>query len=556
MAQHDPPSGRPRRTLRRHRVAIGAVLCAVALSGGLVACGGDDDDSRQAAAPAAFPAGTPTEVTDAASAFPAPNADYHNTRAVGGRINASNIATLEKAWSVPLTGESTFGVFSANPIVTSDTVYLQDIGSNVTAVDRATGEVKWTHKFDKPTTGPNGVAIGGGMVVGGTATSVFALKADTGELVWEKKVIRQPSEGVDMAPLIWNDTVIISTVPGASLANFYGGGGKGIVHAFDLATGEQKWEFDTTTDNLWGNPKVNTGGGLWQTPSVDENGDVYMAVANPGPWSGTKEYPNGTSRPGDNLYTNSLVVLDGKTGKIKWHWQALSHDLRDWDLHLGPILTDFTIDGKDTPVVVLSGKLGTVFVVNRDTHKLIWKKDVGKHTPEAGAADGKGTADNDGPDRNAPFTKFPVTVYPGWLGGVETAMAVSDGVIYVPVNNLCSVYTANANFTEGSELCDFSTSSGELVALDGATGEQLWKKDFDTQNYGGATVVNDAVVTVTFDGKIHAFDKTKGTELWTEQLPAQSNSTPAIADDMLVAGAGFASAKGMTPEVVAYKLPG
>ncbi len=77
------------------------------------------------------------------------------------------------------------------------------------------------------------------------------------------------------------------------------------------------------------------------------------------------------------------MVLDGKTGEVKWHYQALSHDLRDWDLHLGPILTDFTIDGKETPVVVLSGKLGTVYVVNRDTHELIWKKDVGKHTPEA-----------------------------------------------------------------------------------------------------------------------------------------------------------------------------
>src|SRR6476619_461779 len=122
MAQHDPPPRRPRRTLRRPRLALGAVLCAVALGGGLVACGGDDDS--EASAPAVFPAGTPAEVTDAASAFPAPNADYHNTRAVGGRINASNINTLEKAWSVPLTGESTFGVFSANPIVTSDTVYL------------------------------------------------------------------------------------------------------------------------------------------------------------------------------------------------------------------------------------------------------------------------------------------------------------------------------------------------------------------------------------------------------------------------------------------------
>src|SRR3954464_3690337 len=139
MAKHDPPPRRPRRTLRRPRLALGAVLCAVALGGGLVACG---DDDSEASAPAVFPAGTPAEVTDAASAFPAPNGDYHNTRAVGGRINASNIGTLEKAWSVPLTGESTFGVFSANPIVTSDTVYLQDIGSNVTAVDRASGEVK------------------------------------------------------------------------------------------------------------------------------------------------------------------------------------------------------------------------------------------------------------------------------------------------------------------------------------------------------------------------------------------------------------------------------
>ena len=392
-------------------------------------------------------------------------------------------------------------------------------------------------------------------MVGGTATGAFALDAATGEVKWEKELIRQPSEGIDMAPLIWKDMVIISTVPGASLANFYGGGGKGIVYALDLATGEKKWEFDTTTDNLWGNPKVNTGGGLWQTPSVDSDGNVYLGVANPGPWPGTKEFPNGTSRPGDNAYTNSLVVLDGATGKVKWSWQAISHDLRDWDLHLGPILSNFTIDGTDTPVAVVSGKMGTVYVVNRDTHKLIWKQDVGLHTPAAGAADGEGTANDPGPDKNAPFTTFPTTVYPGWLGGVETPMAVSEGVIYVPVNNLCSIYERQANFTEGSKLCDFSTSSGELVALDGATGKQLWKKDFDTQNYGGATVVNDAVVTVTFDGKIHAFKKSDGTELWTEQLPAQSNSTPAIASDVIVQGAGFASAKGQTPQVVAYKLP-
>jgi glucose dehydrogenase len=371
-----------------------------------------------------------------------------------------------------------------------------------------------------------------------------------------------------MAPLIWNDTVIISSVPGASLANFYGGGGKGIVYALDLATGEEKWQFDTTTDNLWGNEKVNTGGGLWQTPSVDDEGNVYIAVANPGPWSGTKEYPNGSSRPGDNLYTNSLVVLDGNTGKVKWYYQALSHDLRDWDLHLGPILADFTIDGKETPVVVLSGKLGTVYVVNRDTHELIWKKDVGKHTPEAGFQDGIGTtlqgtkvtkakADEDGPDRNAPFETFndPVVVYPGWLGGVETPMAVSDGVIYVPVNNLCGVYFRQENYTAGAELCDFATSNGEMLALDGATGDEIWKAEMPTQNYGGATVVNDVVIGVDFNGLMHAYKKADGSEVWTQQLPAASNSAPAIADDAIIAGAGFAATADQKPAVVAYRLP-
>ncbi len=549
MAQRNPIETKAWRGRRPSRALIGAALFTVVI-GTAAGCGGGSESASS------FPPGTPAEVTDSASAFPTPNGNFDNTRAVAGDINASNIGTLKKAWSFPLTGKSTFGVFASNPIVTTDTVYLQDINSNVMAVDRATGKQKWEKKFDKATTGPNGVGIGGGMVVGGTSTSAFALDAATGELKWEKTLVTKKVEGIDMAPLVWNDMVIISTVPGASLSNFYGGGGSGIVYALDLATGEEKWQFNTTTDNLWGNPDVNSGGGLWQTPSVDDNGDVYMAVANPGPWPGTEKFPNGTSRPGKNLYTNSLVVLDGKTGKMKWYWQALAHDLRDWDLHLGPILTEFTIDGVERPVVVLGGKMGTVYVLDRETHKLIWKTDVGKHTPEAGAADGRGTPDQDGPNQNAPFTKFPVTVYPGWLGGVETAMAVSDGTIYVPVNNLCSVYNKQANFTEGSELCDFATSSGELVALDGATGKQVWKKDLKSMNYGGATVVNDVVVTVDFSGMIHAFNKKDGSVVWTQQLPANSNSTPAIAEDVIIAGAGFAAAPGQKAEVVAYRLPG
>lgn len=550
MATH--PSYAPRPRLRRRaKVLLGTALCT-ALIGTAIACGDDEEDS------AAFPAGTPSEVSDSAGAFPAPNGNYANTREVdGGAINAENISTLEEAWTMDLGGTSAFGVFSSNPVVTDDTVYLQDINSNVFAVDRTTGEPKWERAFDAPTTGPNGVAVGEGFVVGGTATSAFALDAETGEVAWEKEIVRQPSEGVDMAPLIWDGKVIISSVPGASLANFYGGGGRGIVYALDLETGEEVWQFDTTSDELWGNAEVNSGGGLWQTPAIGTDGNIYMAVANPGPWPGTPEFPNGSSRPGPNLYTNSLVVLDGETGELQWHWQALAHDLRDWDLHLGPILTTAEIDGESRDVVVLSGKLGTVYVLDRESRELIWEKDVGLHTPESGigTTGGEGRPDQDGPNRNAPFREFPVTVYPGWLGGVETAMAVSDGVVYVPVNNLCSIYRRQGNFTEGSELCDLAQGTGELVALDLATGEEIWKKDLPQQNYGGATVVNDVVVTGTFDGMMHAFNKADGTEVWTKQLPAQSNSTPAITGDMIIQGAGFAAAPGQKAQVVAYRLP-
>ena len=366
-------------------------------------------------------------------------------------------------------------MYSSTPIVTDDTVYLQDINSNVQAVDRATGEVKWTKKFDSLSAGPNGVAIGGGLVVGGTADGAFALDADTGEVVWEKLKLdppgRQRGRGHGPAGLERHrDTSAPCRAP--SLANFYGVAARGIVYALDLATGEEKWKFDTTTDDLWGNPKLNTGGGLWADALGGRRGQRLHRGRQPRSVAGHAGVPRtaraarattstptaswcSTARPARSSGTTRPSPTTCATGTCT---SARSS-------------TDFTIDGKETPVVVLSGKIGTVYVVNRDTHELIWKKDVGKHTPEAGFQDGIGTTLQGTKVTKARPTRTARTAtrrsdvhrpgrrYPGWLGGVETAMAVSDGVIYVPVNNLCAVYFRQANYTEGSELCDFATSS-------------------------------------------------------------------------------------------------
>jgi glucose dehydrogenase len=504
---------------------VAAVVVAGALAG------------RTSSGPA--PSGTPPEVSESLTSWPASNGNYANDRsAIDSRITSANVRTLKPAWSVPVKGTGAFGVFSSNPIATADTVYLQDLKSNVQAVDRTSGRVRWTYRFRDPSDGPNGVAIGYGRVVGATGDSAFALDADTGKLEWRRKLIRAKVEGIDMQPLLWNNLAIVSTVPG-NVDSFYSGGGRGIVYALDVATGAVRWKFNTTTNSLWGNPKVNSGGGLWYPPAVAEQGRLYMSVANPAPFVGTKKYPNGSSRPGPNLYTNSLVALDGRTGKLLWYYQALPHDVHDYDLQLPPILASFEIEGKTTDVVVTGGKLGTVYVVNRATGKLIWKRDVGIHNKWS---------------KVKAFGKLPVTIYPGILGGIETPMAASDGVIYAPVNNLCSVVESQGGF-DAISMCDFARNTGELVALQGATGKVLWKKTLKAGAYGAATVVNDLVLTATFDGKLYAFAKANGKLVWQKQLPAISNSTPAVTENEIIVGAGFAATPKMKAQVIAYRLP-
>ena len=207
---------------------------------------------------------------------------------------------------------------------------------------------------------------------GVTADSVFALDQSTGKEIWKKKVIRNAGEGLDMAPGYHGGLVYASTVPGNN-GKFYGGGTKGILFALDAKTGEEKWTFDTAPTETWSknkdNLEINLGGGLWHTPAFDSDGGMYFGVGNPGPFPGTDDDPWGSSRPGKNLYTNSLVKLDAKTGKLKWYYQIIPHDIYDWDFQNPPILTK--VKGK--PAVVESGKVGYVVALDRANGKVTLK---------------------------------------------------------------------------------------------------------------------------------------------------------------------------------------
>jgi outer membrane protein assembly factor BamB len=513
-------------------IALAGALVAVAAISGLATASAAGIRAAAVGVP-------PPEWAANADAWPAHNYNLSNTRATTQTpINSQTVSKLKVKWRFALKGLGVSGAFASTPIVLNGRVYLQDLASNVYALDRSTGKMIWRHTFPKqPSVGPNGVSFGWGRVYGATETSAFALDGNSGKLLWSRKLIRNKNEGMDVTPQLYDNTVLVSTVPGNG-SSFYKGNGLGVVWALNAATGKPKWHFNTASDGakLWGNPKINSGGGIWYPPAVDSRGRVFLSIANPAPLYGTPKFPNGTSRPGPNLYTDSLVVLNGQTGKLLWYRQAIAHDLRDYDLVIPAILTTLPIGGTQTQVVLVAGKMGKAYAYRADNGKRLWTVSVGRHEHDTGL-----------------LPKKPITILPGDLGGVETPMALSANRLFVPWVDFAA--RASASGLSGGFATNFNTGRGGLAAVDAASGKVLWRHKLPSMDFGAATVANDVVFTSTYAGTIYAFDTETGKTLWTAKAPAGINSFPAIDGDTLLVGAGAAGfAKHPQFQLIAYAL--
>lgn len=468
-----------------------------------------------------------------------PNGDLANTRQTGGPIKASTVGELELAWTLPIAAESAFGSHASPPILSKGVIYSQDLASNVQAIEASSGDVLWQKKYELPDHGPNGVVVQQGLVFGATPNSAFALDQETGKQVWTVQLITKEVEGIDMAPGYHDGVVYVSTVP-VNVGEFYGAGGVGTLWALDAKTGKKLWHWDTVPKDLWGKPQVNSGGGLWYPPAFDGKGSLYVGVGNPAPFPGTETEPFGSSRPGPNLYSDALVKLDEKTGKVEWYHQVTPHALYDWDFQNPPILVK--AGGKE--LVVGAGKSGIVAALDAKTGKPVWEKAVGKHNGH----------DDDGLLAMRGETsklKLPMTVYPGSLGGVIAPMATDGSSIFVPVINSPLEVTSQTERQEPGPL------NGELVALDVKTGKTKWKHEFPSAPpFGFTTVANDLVFATTSDGNVQAFETGSGRLAWQETLPTGTNAGVTVAEGMVIAPAGLASAEGQTPQIVAFKLGG
>jgi outer membrane protein assembly factor BamB len=234
------------------------------------------------------------------------------------------------------------------------------------------------------------------------------------------------------------------------------------------------------------------------------------------------------------------VNLDAATGKLRWYYQGVPDDFKDYDMQTSPI----SARAGGVPVVIGSGKMGYVYEMNADTGKLIWKTPVGAHNGH----------DNDSIDalRHKLTLTVPFTIDPGSLGGVLTNPAIASNSVYVSTLDLPLTYKS---LDMPAPTAPAGQVTGEVEALSLGTGKVEWDTKVASLPVGAATISNDLLFTTLFDGTMLAIDRDTGKIAYKRKLPTTTNAPIAIAGRTVIVPAGGAGKRrSVNPQVVAYKL--
>jgi outer membrane protein assembly factor BamB len=449
------------------------------------------------------------------------------------------VSRLAQAWTFKLTGKAAtgarpYGSLTANPVVQDGVVYLQDLDSNVYGLALATGKLEWEYRCDQPERsgpGPNGVAVTDGRVYGLTPTAAFALSATTGRTIWVNRDLLRKGQGTfGIQPQVANGRVYLASQLGSAP-------GGGVLLALNASSGAVLWRFNTVAGPEPGVQSLGIGaGGAWETPLVSTDGSVTYGIGNP-----YQTAAAAIAHPAVDLYTDSDVNLDATTGKLRWYYQGVPNDFKDYDMQASPMSA--RIGG--VPVVIGSGKMGYVYEMNAGTGKLIWKTPVGAHNGH----------DNDSLKalEHRSTLRAPFTMLPGPLGGVLADLAVAGNSVYVATLDVPLTYT-NLNLQNATK--GVGSPSGEVEALSLATGKVQWDRKVPELPLGAVTVSNDLVLTTLYNGVLIALNRSTGAIRYRRRLPTSTNSPIAIAGKTVIVPAGgpvtSAHGGGGDPQVVAY----
>jgi quinohemoprotein ethanol dehydrogenase len=499
------------------------------------------------------------------------------------KISTENVKDLKGEWLTKIGQNATAAKFSAEgqALEYEGTIYIPDGADDIYAIDAGTGKILWTYEPHIPPDplgevvccgwDNRGVALAEGLVFVSQLNGIeVALDQQTGKVRWTTPIVK-PRSGysITSAPLYYDGRIYV----GGSGGEY---GVRGRLTALDSKTGKFLWRFYTTPSpketggDTWpDNGSYKHGGAsLWNTPTVDPKlNEIYFSTSNASPWVGT-------IRPGDNLFTSSIVALDAKTGKYKWAYQEVHHDIWDFDCPSPTVLMDGEMNGKMVHAIGEPCKTGWAYVVDRKTGKPIYP------IPEVKVP--QNPAERTSPTQPEPTMPpfSPLKTGPEALANAKEAV-VSDkpkpkvvgGGIFAPMSSDPTLLTMSPNAAVGGDnwppssyqpeqnmyfVCSQSGATGLIVpphpakyvegqsyigsdtvvgsgfdtegfltAYDMSTGKIAWQNKFKGEScYSGAVTTAGGLLFVgKNDGNLVAFDSETGKELWHWQTGAAANST-------------------------------
>lgn len=451
------------------------------------------------------------------------------------QIKADNVAGLRPVWVY----QTENSMVETTPIVVDSVMYVTEPPSTVTALDARTGRRLWSWSPTMPKDvlflgfppTNRGVAILDSTVYVGTLDAhLVALDARSGALRWDVVVAdNRVGYAMTLAPLAIDGKVIVG-VSGAEA------GIRGFVDAYDAESGDRLWRFWTVPaagepgSDTWGGDSWQTGGGsTWLTGSYDPDlGLIYWGIGNPAPdW-------NGDSRPGDNLYTCSLVALHEETGELAWYFQFTPHDTHDWDANQIPVLVDGEIDGRARRLVVMANRNAFYYVLDRVTGEYLRARPYARQTWAEGL-DGRGrpvVLPDTEPTEEGTLVWPSLQGATNWFSPSYSPMA---GLFFVAVREMGAVYYKSeaeylpgAYFLGGGEQAlSGDQASGAIRALGVTTGEVVW--DFPLHSPPWAGVLSTAgglVFGGSEEGNVFALDAMSGEPLWQFQTGGPVRANP------------------------------
>jgi len=485
------------------------------------------------------------------------------------QINRDNVANLKPSWRVSLNGSGTASKYSGQgqPLVYEGVIYMVTGADDVFAVSVETGQILWTYEaklddgIDVVCCGwlSRGVGMGDGRIyVGQLDGRLVALDQRSGAVVWSTQAERwQDGFSITAAPLYY-DGLVITGFAGGDRAT------RGRIKAFDARTGALEWTFYTIPGpgelghDTW--PQDNDswqygGAAIWQTPAVDpELGMLYFSTGNPGPDL------NGAVRPGDNLFSVSIVALDARTGKYRWHFQQIHHDLWDYDSPNPVVLFDAEYDGRMRKGLAEVGKTGFTYILDRTTGEPlvgIEERPVPQEPRQATAATQpypigdavvpqevdivpEGFKLVNGGRIFTPFWDEPVLAKPHATGGANWPPSSYDPegrLLYVCAHDGLGAYSSNGEvdfttpkpggrYLEGTFTRSGLVMRGIFAAVDVRTNKLAWQQQWAEMCYSGSIVTAGGLIFVgRNDSRFTAIDKSNGDLLWDFETDAAVNAT-------------------------------